>query len=94
MAQAYEIDEVLEEFENVWTANHKIRKIKRGFLDRLKHQSQEALAADEEGDPVIDEELDIRLSDLNPTDEAGTPFVQVYFVTEVAGRGKRSLGAK
>nr|WP_236996054.1 DrmE family protein [Halobacterium salinarum] len=87
LAQAYEIDEVLEEFENVWTANHKIRKIKRGFLDRLKHQSQEALAADEEGDPVIDEELDIRLSDLNPTDEAGTPFVQVYFVTEVADVG-------
>jgi hypothetical protein len=87
IASAYEMEEVLAEFENVWTANHKIRGIKCGFIDLLKKRSQEALASDDGTDPVIDEELDIRLSDLDPTDESGTPFVQVHIVTDVRDAG-------
>lgn len=87
IASAYEMEEVLEEFENVWTANHKIRSIKHGFIDLLKKRSQEALAADDGSDPMIDEELDIRLSDIDPTDESGNPFVQVHIVTDVRDAG-------
>lgn len=87
IASAYEMGEVLEEFENVWTANYKIRRIKQGFIDLLKKRSQEALATDGDSDPVIDEELDIRLSDLDPTDESGNPFVQVHTVTDVRDAG-------
>ena len=87
IASAYEMEEVLGEFENVWTANHKIRSIKRGFINLLKKRSQEALAADDGSDPMIDEELDIRLSDIDPTDESGNPFVQVHIVTDVQDAG-------
>jgi hypothetical protein len=87
IARAYEMEEVLEEFENVWTANHKIRSIKRGFIDLLKKRSQEALSSDDESDPMIDEELDIRLSDIDPMDESGNPFVQVHIVTDVRDAG-------
>lgn len=87
IASAYEMEEVLEEFENVWTANHKIRNIKREFTNLLKKRSQEALATDDGSDPIIDEELDIRLSDLDPTDESGNPFVQLHIVTDVRDAG-------
>jgi hypothetical protein len=87
VASAYEMEEVLGEFENVWTANHKIRSIKRGFINLIKKRSQEALATDDGSDPMIDEELDIRLSDIDPTDESGNPFVQVHIVTDVRDAG-------
>jgi hypothetical protein len=87
IASAYEMEEVVGEFENVWTANHKIRSIKRGFINLLKKRSQEALATDDGSDPMIDEELDIRLSDIDPTDESGNPFVQVHIVTDVRDAG-------
>ncbi len=90
IASAYEMEEVLEDFENVWTANHKIRSIKRGFIDLLKKRSQEALATKDGSDPVIDEELDIRLSDIEPTDESGNLFVQVHIVTDVRDTGSVS----
>jgi hypothetical protein len=93
IARAYEMGEVLEEFENVWTANHKIRRIKSGFIDLLKQRSQAALMQDDGSDPVIDEELDIRLSDLDPTDDSGSPFVKVHTVTEVQDIGAASLSA-
>jgi len=83
LARAYEMEEVLEEFDNVWSANHKIRNIKRWFINLLKKESQEILSKDDDGDPVIDEELDIRLSDLDTTDDAGNPFVQAHIVTDI-----------
>lgn len=90
IARAYEMDKVLEEFENVWTANHKIQRIKNAFIDLLKERSQEAIGDDGGSDPVIDEELDIRLSDLNPTDDSGNPFVQVHTVTNIQEFGTAS----
>ncbi|WP_122090406.1 DrmE family protein [Halalkalicoccus subterraneus] len=93
LARAYEMEEVLEEFENVWTANHKIRRIKSGFIDLLKQRSQEALMQDDGSDPVIDEELDIRLSDLDPTDDSGRPFVKVHTVTDIQDIGTVPLNS-
>jgi hypothetical protein len=92
IASGYNMDEVLEEFENVWEANHKIRNIKRDFIDMLKKRSQDALAGDTDNDPVIDEELDIRLSDLDPTDEEGNEFVQAHIVTNIEDVGEVSRG--
>ncbi len=87
LARAYEMEEVLEEFENVWTANHKIRNIKNGFIDLLKQRSQEALTANDGTDPIIDKELDIRLSDLDSTDTSGNPFVKVHTAISVQDVG-------
>lgn len=94
MARAYEMEEVLGEFENVWTANHKIQNIKTGFIDLLKQRSQEVLTAnDDDADPVIDKDLDIRLSDLDPTDDSGEPFVRVHTVTSVEDVGSVSMSS-
>jgi len=93
IALAYEIEEVLEEFEHVWTANHKVQRIKNKFIKLLKQRSQEAIANDNGSDPVIDEELDIRLSDLDPTDETGASFVEVHTVTSVQDIGTVSRSA-
>jgi len=92
IASGYEMDEVLEEFENVWEANHKIRNIKDDFIGMLKKRSKDALTGDTGKDPVIDEELDIRLSDLDPTDGEGNEFVQAHVVTGIEDIGEVSRG--
>lgn len=83
IAQAYEMKEVLDDFENVWKANYKIRNIKNDLIDLLKKRARNELVDRGEGDYVLDEELNIRLSDFDTADEDGNPFVQVYSVSEI-----------
>jgi len=84
IAKAYDMDEVLEHFDEVWWANHKIRMIKNDLIDLLKKRARNALASESEGDYVLDDELDIRLSDFDATDEAGDPFVEVHTVSSIS----------
>lgn len=84
IAQAYEIEEVLDEFDAVWRANHKIRQLKNKLIDLLKQRARNALTEQEGGDHFLDEQLDIRLSDFDTTDEHDNPFVEVHTVAELA----------
>lgn len=81
IAHAYDMEAILENFEDIWDANQAIRKLKNDLIDELKNRLHEALAGGD-NDEVLDEELDVRLSDLLE-DSRGRPFIERHIVKEV-----------
>jgi len=88
LAEAYDMDDVLENFHGVREANLKLHEWKNAVIERLRERAYVRLSDDpdvdvEEFDDVLDEEYDIRYSDFDPTDEDGNPFVEVHRVAQV-----------
>lgn len=84
MAKAYGMDDVLNKFETVWRANYKIRSIKNDLIDLLKARAHEALVkTSTDEDVLIDEELDVRLSDFDITDDQGNRLVSSHTIETV-----------
>ena len=84
IVNAYDMEEVSEHFNDVWDANWKIRKIKREVVKHLKRQAADALADhDPNEDIVLHDDLDVRLSDFNPTDHGGQPLVEQHTIQTV-----------
>ena len=84
IVDAYDMEEVAEHFTDVWDANWKIRKIKREVVDQLKRQAADTLSDhDPNEDVVLHDELDVRLSDFDPTDSEGRPLVEQHTIQTV-----------
>jgi len=82
LAQAYEMNEVLEHFDQVWEANHTIVRIKNQLLEYLKRSAQKAVSTDED-DLILDEDLDVRISDFELGGEEDDHLVEVHKISDV-----------
>jgi hypothetical protein len=81
---AYNMEEVAEHFNDVWDANWKIRKIKGEVVKQLKRQAADALADhDPDEDIILHDDLDVRLSDFEPTDHEGQALVEQHTIQMV-----------
>lgn len=82
IAQAYEMEDVLENLDEVWDANYTIRNLKDDLVDELKKRVHESLA-DGDDDEFLDEDRDVRLSDFPIRDDDGRPFVEQHVIDQV-----------
>lgn len=82
IAQAYEMEDVLENLDEVWGANYTIRNLKDDLVDELKKRVHESLA-DGDDDEILDEDRDVRLSDFPIRDDDGRPFVEQHVIDRV-----------
>jgi uncharacterized membrane protein YgcG len=84
IVDAYDMEEVADHFNDVWDANWKIRKVKREVVKQLKQQAADALADhDPNEDIVLHDDLDVRLSDFDPTDNQGRALVEQHTIQTV-----------
>lgn len=85
IARAYEMDQVLENFDDVWDANQTIRNLKNDLIDELKNRVHETLTdgADDEFLDKDNDDLDVRLSDFPIKDDQGRPFVEQHVIQDV-----------
>lgn len=92
IVDAYEMEEVAEHFNDVWDANWKIRKIKREVVKQLKRQAADALADHNPNEDIIlHDDLDVRLSDFDPTDSEGQALVEQHTIQTVVDDVKRPI---
>ena len=82
IARAYDMEDVLQNFDDVWSANQTIRNLKDDLIDELKKRLHETLA-DGDDDGFLDKERDVRLSDFPIQDEQGRPFVERHVIDRV-----------
>jgi hypothetical protein len=94
LARAYDMEDVLKNFDDVWDANQTIRNLKDDLIDELKKRLHETLA-DGDDDEFLNEERDVRLSDFPVRDEQGRPFVERHVIDHVVDdvtRRKSNVG--
>lgn len=82
IAEAYDLDVVKENLEDIWSAAQQIETMYRRLLRELRKRAIQAVVDDQE-DIILSEEYDIRLSDFDTMDEHGEQIVKTLDVIEI-----------
>lgn len=82
IAEAYDLEVVRENLEDIWDAAHKIETMYRRLLRELRKRAIQAVAEDQE-DIILSEEYDIRLSDFDIMNDYGEQIVKTLDVVEI-----------
>lgn len=80
LAEAYDLDDVRDNFDAVWTATQVMKTIGTRLMSELRKRAYQSGLADE---VTLSEKYDVRLSDFSVTDESGDEIVKAHEVTRV-----------
>lgn len=80
LAEAYELDDVRDNFEAVWTATQVMKNIGTRLMSELRKRAYQSGLSDE---VMLSDKYDVRLSDFSVTDESGEEIVKAHEVTNV-----------
>jgi hypothetical protein len=82
IARAYELTVVEEELEDIWDAAQQIKSTYQKLLRELRKRAYRAMVGEEQGEVMISEEHDIRLSDIDTYDDRGNSLVERHTVVD------------
>jgi hypothetical protein len=80
LADAYDLEDVQDNFEAVWTATQVMKNIGTRLMSELRKRAYQSGLTDE---VMLSDEHDVRLSDFSVTDESGDEIVKAHEVTNV-----------
>jgi hypothetical protein len=80
LAEAYDLDDVRDNFEAVWTATQVMKIIGTRLMRELRKRAYQSGLSDE---VMLSDKYDVRLSDFSVTDESGEEIVKAHEVANV-----------